>query len=539
MTPNRIAVSLSGVLIFFSLASAQTTEVVHFTIDATRDVKAISRYIYGVNQFHGVVDGLSGPWSNAAFTRLGGNRLTAYNWVNNASNSGSDRDFRNDDYLVSGPMYTGIEDSPGAANIPILDITSTRKIGLLLTIPINGFVAADKRGEGDVKKSGEDFLLTRFKPELPRKGSAFILTPDPTSGIVYEDEFVNWVTKKYPNGFTDPSRPIWFSLDNEPDWWKHTHAEIHSEPTGYAELILKSIAYANAAKDVAPNALLFGPVNYGWAGYIQLQNAPNELGDFQSIYLKEMSMAEKVYGRRLLDVFDVHWYPEARGGGERITETRNPTTAPFIIQARLQAPRSLWDPTYTETSWIAKDSTHGPIKLLLRLKDKIQENYPGTKLAITEYNYGGGTDISGGIAEADVLGIFGRESVFAAAIWPGRNIPYIGGGFEMFRNYDGKNGSFGDTSVRAESDNIVDSSIYASIDSNDPSRMVIVAINKTDHPIQADIEISHGAGYKQVNIFQLTGHSSSPEPEGEFPGTDGGHFQRSLPPFSVTTLSLR
>jgi len=68
-------------------------------------------------------------------------------------------------------------------------------------------------------------------------------------------------------------------------------------------------------------------------------------------------------------------------------------------------------------SWITKDVLHQPIRLLPRVQEKIARHYPGTKLAITEYYYGGGAHISGAPAQADALGIFGREGVFATALW--------------------------------------------------------------------------------------------------------------------------
>ena len=37
--------------------------------------------------------------------------------------------------------------------------------------------------------------------------------------------------------------------------------------------------------------------------------------------------------------------------------------------------------------------------------------------ALTEYHYGGRTEISGALSQADVLGIYGRYGVFAACIW--------------------------------------------------------------------------------------------------------------------------
>src|SRR5262245_14101389 len=66
---------------------------VHYTIDPTQDVKAISRFIYGVNQ--NIKPSLAG----ATLERWGGNRTTAYNWENNASNAGADWYNQNDGFL--------------------------------------------------------------------------------------------------------------------------------------------------------------------------------------------------------------------------------------------------------------------------------------------------------------------------------------------------------------------------------------------------------------------------------------------------------
>jgi Glycoside hydrolase family 44 len=535
---NRLFASLGLLLTTCSIAYTQPTPTVQFNIDAKQDVKPISRYIYGINQFHGVVDGMTGPYSNVPFVRLGGNRFTAYNWVTNASNAGNDYHFQNDDYLVSGDAYKGIEEAPGGADMPIIQIAKEHQAAVLLTVPINGYVSADKKGDGDVRKSGADYLRTRFLPELPRKKEKFSLTPDPKSTVIYEDEFVNWLFTKYPYCLTDATTPIWLSLDNEPDFWSHTHKEIHPQPLTYEELTNESIDYASAIKDVAPAAIIFGPVNYGWSGYTSLQDAPDAKanGDFQSYYLSEMAKAEKTTGKRLLDVFDVHWYPEATGNGIRVMG--RPNSTPPVAAARMAAPRSLWDSTYTETSWITKASTHGPIRLIPRLREKIEKNYPGTKLAITEYDPGGGNDISGGIAQADMLGIFGREEVFAAALWPGRNIPYLGPAIEMYRNFDGENACFGDISVKADTDDIKTSSIYASLDSANAGRMVLVAINKTDHPIAAAMQLKNAQAFKSARVFRLTGEKPAIQSAGILSIEANENFTYTMPAFSVSTLEL-
>ena len=122
---------------------------------------------------------------------MGGNRWTAYNWVNNASNAGSDYIFQNDNYLGGGS-------TPGGALIPAINNAKANAAALLVTVPINGYVAADKKADGDVRNSGPNYLQTRFRQERAVKGTPFTLTPSPATKIVYQDEFVNWVKVKYP-----------------------------------------------------------------------------------------------------------------------------------------------------------------------------------------------------------------------------------------------------------------------------------------------------------------------------------------------------
>ena len=111
-----------------------------------------------------------------------------------------------------------------------------------------------------------------------------------------------------------------------------------------------------------PEALVFGGVGYGWNEFRSLQDAPGwtsspshpggdqggELHYYEWL-LQQVAVEEAAQGRKLMDVLDLHWYPEAQGGGVRITENNNSSA---VVAARVQAPRSLWDPTYTETSWI-------------------------------------------------------------------------------------------------------------------------------------------------------------------------------------------
>ena len=220
----------------------------------------------------------------------------------------------------------------------------------LLTIPMAGYVAKDDLGGNwDVHMTSAgsnvldpNWLSDRMLPSAAVKpgGPASFSTNTATlqaETTVYQNEYVNYLKTLYPTAFTaNSATPIWFDLDNEPDLWTSTHPEVRpivagsvtsSNPLGtptpltYTELLNDTVTYATAIKAVAPNTLIFGPVSYGWNGYTTLQNAPDSgtYGDFLTYYLNQTAAASKTAGKRLVDVLDLHWYPEATGAGIRIT----------------------------------------------------------------------------------------------------------------------------------------------------------------------------------------------------------------------------
>jgi hypothetical protein len=445
-----------------------------------------------------------------------------------------------------------------------------------------GYVAADANGTVDETQIAPS---SRWREVVAKKatiypGSPLSTNPNKTDGYVFTDEFVHWAESAKQAG-----QPLWYSLDNEPGLWGEplppgwqsgsppnpccnpangvnpspegrTHPTIHPYAPTFNEMRDKTIAHASAIKDVSPDTLVFGGVGYGWNEFTTLQDAPGAVtnpshpgGDqsgelhYYEWLLKEVATAEAQQGRQLMDVLDLHWYPEAQGGGVRITGS-NTTSA--VVAARVQAPRSLWDPTYTETSWISQWSTWvgspgnpGPITLLPRVERDIDDFNPGTQIAITEYNYGAGNHYSGGIAQADFLGILGREGVFAASWWDlGNGSNYVNAAFDIYRNYDGAGGQFGDTSIEAESTHIADAAIYASLDSADPNRMIVVAINRTSSDRTAGIAVTHDRVFDHAEVYRWAGGSAEIEREADIELTLLNAFQYTMPAWSVTTLVL-
>ncbi len=51
------------------------------------------------------------------------------------------------------------------------------------------------------------------------------------------------------------------------------------------------------------------------------------------------------------------------------------------------------------------------------MREWVQTYYPGTGPSVSEYNWGGLEHINGALAQADVLGIIGREQLDMAMLW--------------------------------------------------------------------------------------------------------------------------
>ncbi len=516
--------ALLGSCLFLASTSAVHAQVT-FAIDPTKGQTSISPFIYGVND---AVNSSQYQNLNLTFERQGGNRWTAYNYTNNASNAGSDYLYENDNFLGGGS-------TPAGAVLPFVQAGLSAGAGVLVTVPINGYVAADFSGPQNPNTPPQN--STHFVPEYPTQAQ----DPAPAANHVYENGFVQLVANAFASA--GPNQPLAFDLDNEPDLWDSTHQEVHPQQTTYAELLQKSVAYATMIKSVDPNALVYGPASYGWNGYTTLQNATDSSanGNFLNYYLKNMSIASATAGMRLLDALDLHWYPEATGlnASNQATRITNDDNSPGVVAARLQAPRSLWDPTYTETSWITQDSTGGPIDLIPRTQAQINANYPGTKLSFSEYNYGAGDNISGGIAEADVLGIFGKYGVYSANEWPLlSNENFIDGAFQLYRNYDGKGSTFGNTEVQATNSDTVNTSIYASIDSTNPNHLSLMAINKENQTNVATVNLSDVVNYKTAAIYQLTSANATPQFVGDIAITNPASFTYSMPADSASLISF-
>jgi hypothetical protein len=518
-------------------AAAAVTADVTITVDPTK-TKPISPWIYGLNFYTGV----SGAPPHLTLDRAGGNRWTAYNWETNASNAGSDFQYENDSFLTSST-------TPAEAVRTFVAADQSLNMASVMTVQLQGLVSGDESGPVNTSNPPD---LTRFKQVIDKKSTitpaAFTETPSTSDADVFIDEFLWTMNQKIPGIFgANSPLPTFVSLDNEPELWNSTHLEVQGHNAVSSDnYIAKTITLTKALKDQFPGVMIFGPVHYGFQGIYNWQGelaaSPDGANWFPDKYLPAIKTASDAYGKRLVDVYDFHWYSEATDGTTRVTSLTGSTLSAAQVQAIVQSPRSLWDPTFAENSWITNDVLGEPIKLLPRLQTKINTEFPSTKISITEYENGGDNHIAGTIAQADNLGIFGSQGVFAATMWPLGNCPYILAGFRAFRGFDGATASFGDTSLQATSSKVQNVTVYASSDITKPGRIVFVAINRFTSPQVTTINGVALSG--TVTVYQMTASSA----QGQNPihpvqvqtmPASGSSLTITLPALSVSTIEVQ
>ncbi len=466
---------LQSLFVLLSVCACAYAQSVNFTVTVADSLNPISPYIYGTNQL------LNGGerWGSL---RLGGDRLTGYNWENNASNAGIDYLNESDNFLTE--EFNVPSDSSYVPGI-VTETFHSQALQLgaytLATLQMAGFVAKDENGIVDASQAAPS---SRWAYVKFVKGSPLSLKPDTSDDTVFMDEYLHFLINKY--GIASSATGIQgYDLDNEPDLWNTSQPLLHPSQTTCQELIQRSVALAQSVKNVDPTTELFGPASYGFSGYYNLQDAPDwntvSAGTsytwFLDYYLDQMKKASATAGKRLLDALDLHWYSAAVGSDANGITDPNATSASDDT-ARVQAPRSLWDKSYNENSWIG-EYFYDYLPLIPKLMQSINKYYPGTKLSFSEFNYGGENDISGAIAVDDVLGIFGKYGVYFATIWP-LNSPsqYITAAYEMYRNYNGADSAYGNEYVPSQTSDSLDCSIYGSMTTG-VNEIHLMVINKS------------------------------------------------------------
>jgi hypothetical protein len=469
--------------------------------------------------------------------RWGGNTTSRYNYKLAAWNTANDWFWQNIK-IDSHEVFLGkVAQKGGLAAITVPIMGWVAKDTSSASFPVSAFGPQEKTDPdhsdfGNGKKGDGKTLLT---PGEPTRTSVKV-TPEDVGAFVT-------AVRAYEKKLGKKLVFEWI-LDNEPGLWSTTHRDVHPTPLTYDELLERTIAYGTAIRKADPDAIIAGPTSYGWWEYFYstkdhdegIRQKPDRKahGDVPLLawYLQKLAEHEKKTGVRILDVLDVHIYPQADnvqgpdghggdGGGETDRKTND---------LRFRTTRSLWDRNYEDESWIKE-----AVYLIPRMKDLIAQNYPGRGFQIGEYNFGAEAHPAGGVALAEVLGRFALNGVSHAFYWtyPKKPQPAYWA-FRAYRNYDGNGGRFLDRIVPSSSPSGV--SLYASRDEAG-KKWVLVALNfSADRPHDASIELKGCVAPGALKSFVYTGGD-----QGFVAGDakiDGGALKMKLPPYSISVFEL-
>lgn len=515
-----------------------TNVLVAVRVDAQANRHAISPMIYGV----AFASSNDLAILNFTVNRSGGNSETRYNWQIGAHN------LANDWYFESYP------DANSAAGGTADDFVANSLTGgaqPMMTIPMIGWMP--KLGSGralipsySVAKYGAQTAVDPYDSDagngVASSSGVAITNNNPNdanfpTNSAFQSGFVKHLIKQWGNSTNGGVR--YYFMDNEHSIWFQTHRDVHPVGPTMQEILSRMLDYASMVKSNDPNALVCGPEEWGWSGYFysgyDQQNsgyhdrAANGGWDYLPWLLSQIHQHDTNAGQRLLDYFTVHCYPQAGEYGDDVSTNME------IL--RNESTRQFWDTNYVDQSWIGQQPTNNILMLIPRMKSWVASYYPGTKIGVTEYNWGAESSINGATAQADLLGIFGREGLDLATRWttPASNTPtYLA--MKMFRNYDGNKSAFGDTSVSATAPNPDNLAAFAAIRTND-SALTVMVVNKTLSGVTPfQLSVTNFANSGTAQAWQLTVSDVITRlPDVPFAG---GVLSNTLPALSVTLFVL-
>jgi hypothetical protein len=463
-------------------------------IDPAAGRLPISPLIYGVN-FGDDTQAAQRRWP---VRRWGGNATTRYSWQDDVNNRASDWFFENLANTDANPAAL----PNGSTSDVFIDATRAAGGQPLITVPTIGWTPIDR-----TERWG--FSVAKYGPqqqtECTADGNASWCNADAGNGVRLDG------TPITGNDPTDTSRAIdpsfvtgwmahnaqrtgtaaaggvrFYALDNEPALWNSTHRDVHPNGLTYDEQWQRTSAYAAAIKAQDPGAQVFGPAEWGWCGYFfsaadgcaagadAAAHGGEPLLDW---YLDQINQYQAAHGVKLLDYLDLHYYPQS--DGVALSDDESAATSAL----RLRSLKSLYDPTYMDESWIGQ-----VVQMIPRMRAWVANHLPGTRIALSEYNWGNDNGLSSALAQAEALAIFGREGVDLATRWvaPAPNTP-VEDAFLLFLDYDAAGSQVSGDSVQAVSANVDQVGAYAVL--GPANQLFLLLFNKdtASHPVALQV----------------------------------------------------
>lgn len=473
-----------------SLLAVSPALAIDVTVDADAGIKKISPYIYGRNiDKISDTDAASDADEEAFIAQMldagihmmranNGNNSTRYNWSHKMT---VHPDWFNNVYAhdwditakkvldkmpgvdaMYGFQLTGYAASSTEYNFP--DWNWKQEHG---SYPSQTF---DLAGGGEVSEDGQTLIkagdASLYNMEWPA---------DSTVGIIphWKDEL------KY-----DMSRFKYWSMDNEIEIWRGTHNDLDLPVTGDF-LVERYIDVAKKARAAWGDIKLTGPVvanEWQWCHINAYNEESRPKIDGQEycwleFFTKKIAEAQKASGTRLLDVFDIHWYPTEKD-----------------YESRVNWHRVLFDTTYYykggngvrcatgKCDWSDKEKGYRSY-IFVRIKNWLEKYFGkdhGITLGITETDLNDSDPMVTALTYASFLGTMQDNGVEIFTPWTWGDGMYET--VHLFSRYGHPN------RVQSTSSNDSLVSAYSSI-SNKGDSLTVIFVNRAEKDAQ-DVNLS-------------------------------------------------
>ena len=332
--------------------------------------------------------------------RSGGNAETRYNWQLNAHNHAADWYFES--ISDDGPTNAG-----ATADAFVAD-SKNGSAQAMITIPMIGWMPR----LGPNRSKLWSYSTNKYGPQTDSDiHNAPYNNPDAGNGVsVTNNTHITW---NDPNDANFPTNVAfqqgcvqhlmnqwgtstnggvrYYLMDNEESIWQGTHQDVHPVGPTMQEIRNDFFTYASMVKSNDPNALVCGPEEWGWGGYLYSgydqqwsgqrsdynpadypDRKANGGWDYMPWLLNQIHQHDLTNGYRLLDYFTLHCYPQEGSVSGNAVDM-----ATELL--RNQSTRVFWDSNYVDPSWV-----NSVIMLIPRMKSWVATNYPGTKIGVTE-----------------------------------------------------------------------------------------------------------------------------------------------------------
>jgi hypothetical protein len=521
--------------VFFCVINTAIAQDVAISINANQNKKAVSPYIYGLNNSF---DKPAQFYKDAGlrFSRMnGGNNATKYNWRKKISSHpdwynnvySNDWDKTSKEVTASHPtmqlMYAfqllGRVASSTAHNFNDWGYNNSNWWEGVHQNLAGGGVPNEANPGGDALVEGDVNLYTQ---EWPADSTVEILNHwfGPDGLGLNNDQFRYW------------------SMDNEADVWNGTHDDVMSDGLlPAAEFMDKFIEVAKKARALFPGIKICGPVTTSeWQWYIWGEESIMINGKYYSwfeYFIKRCADEEKESGIRVLDVFDIHHYPWAPTDNDA-----------------LQNHRIFYDKNYVypgangiKTINGGWDNSQNKEFIFTRIEDWLDQHFGeghGITLALSEWSPGPDEPNLASVIYATHLGLFANNGVEFFTPWT-----WFTGMWESLHLFSRYAKGFSVSSTSSLENKV---SAYTTVNEASDSMTVIIVnrdmVSEQNVTVNIDNFAASDRTYKTLQLSSLPAaetfksHTNNALKENEV-SVESNSFTITVPALSTTAVLLQ